>query len=160
MAQNVAERVRLIAEPYARQLSLEIWDVVYKKEGSDWYLRIFIDKEGGVGIDDCVELTRLITKPLDEADPVPQAYTLEVSSPGIERELKTDSHFQKYIGSPVMLRCVRPVNNTRDFSGVLEKYENSNITLALKNGEKLTVGKKETSYVRLDDFDMNDFNKE
>lgn len=160
MAQSIAEKVKLIVEPYAKQLSVEIWDVVYKKEGSDWYLRIFIDKNGGVSVDDCVDLTHLITKPLDDADPIPQSYTLEVSSPGIERELKADWHFKKYIGSPVMLRMIRPVNNTRDFAGVLESYENGNITLALKNGERLTVGKKETSYVRLDDFDINDFNKE
>ncbi len=159
MAQSVAERVRPIIEPYARQLSLEIWDIVYKKEGSDWYLRIFIDKAGGVDVDDCVDFTHLITKPLDEEDPIPQSYTLEVSSPGIERELKADWHFKKYIGARVMLRTIRPVNNTRDFAGILKDYENSDITVETDGGEVLTFSKKETSFVKLDDFDINDFNK-
>lgn len=159
MAQNVAEKVRSIVEPYAQQLSLEIWDIVYKKEGSDWYLRIFIDKENGVSVDDCVDFTHLITKPLDEADPIPQSYTLEVSSPGIERELKTDSHFNRYIGSRIMMRTIRPVNGVRDFAGILKAYENPNITVETDNGEIITVAKKETSFVKLDDFDINDFNK-
>lgn len=159
MAQSVAERVRQIVEPYARQLSLEIWDIVYKKEGSDWYLRIFIDKDGGVGVDDCVDFTHLITKPLDEADPISQSYTLEVSSPGIERELKAEWHFKKYIGSRVMLRTIRPVNGVRDFAGVLQNYEDQQITLAADGGESMTFQKKETSFVKLDDFDINDFNK-
>lgn len=159
MAQSVAERVRKIVEPYAQQLSLDIWDIVYKKEGSDWYLRIFIDKGGGVSVDDCVDFTHLITKPLDEADPISQSYTLEVSSPGIERELKADWHFKKYIGSRIMLRTIRPVNNTRDFAGVLKDYDGSNITVETDGGEILNFIKKETSFVKLDDFDINDFNK-
>lgn len=159
MAQSVAERVRKIVEPYAQQLSLDIWDIVYKKEGSDWYLRIFIDKGGGVSVDDCVDFTHLITKPLDEADPISQSYTLEVSSPGIERELKADWHFKKYIGSRIMLRTIRPVNNTRDFAGVLKDYDGSNITVKTDGGEILNFIKKETSFVKLDDFDINDFNK-
>lgn len=159
LAQNVAEKVRSIVDPYAQQLSLEIWDIVYKKEGSDWYLRIFIDKENGVSVDDCVDFTHLITKPLDEADPIPQSYTLEVSSPGIERELKTDSHFNRYIGSRIMMRTIRPVNGVRDFAGILKAYENPNITVEADNGEIITVAKKETSFVKLDDFDINDFNK-
>ncbi len=159
MAQSVAERVRKIVEPYAQQLSLDIWDIVYKKEGSDWYLRIFIDKGSGVSVDDCVDFTHLITKPLDEADPISQSYTLEVSSPGIERELKADWHFKKYIGSRIMLRTIRPVNNTRDFAGVLKDYDGSNITVETDGGEILNFIKKETSFVKLDDFDINDFNK-
>lgn len=159
MAQSVAERVRRIVEPYAEQLSLQIWDIVYKKEGTDWYLRIFIDRENGVSVDDCVDFTHLITKPIDEADPIAQSYTLEVSSPGIERELKADWHFKKYIGSRVMLRTIRPVNNTRDFAGILKNYEDSKITVETDSGEEMTFNKKETSFVKLDDFDMNDFNK-
>ena len=125
--------------------------------GTDWYLRIFIDKDGGVSIDDCVDLTHAITKPLDDADPISQSYLLEVSSPGVERELITDSHFEKYIGAAVMMRLIRPIDKIRDFSGTLKKYENGLITVELADGEELTVNKKETSYVKLDDFDMNDF---
>lgn len=159
LSQNVAQRVKEIAEPYAAELGVEIWDVVFKKEGSDWYLRIFIDKEGGISVDDCVDFTHLITKPLDDADPISQSYTLEVSSPGIERELKADRHFEKYIGARVFLRTIRPVNGVRDFAGVLKAYEDQKITVETEQGETMTFAKKDTSFVKLDDFDINDFNK-
>ena len=95
---NIAAFVKSIVEPIAKEMGLEIWDIRFLKEGSQWYLRIFIDKEGGVSIDDCVDLTHAINKPLDEADPIEQAYCLEVSSPGIERELTRPEHFEKFIG--------------------------------------------------------------
>ena len=157
---NTVQRVTQIIEPYAEELGLQLWDVEFKKEGADWYLRIFIDKAGGVSVDDCVDLTHLITKPLDEADPITQSYMLEVCSPGIERELKKDEHFEKYIGSPVMLRTIRPIDNVRDFCGTLAAYENGVITVLLKDGSEINVNKKDASYVKLDDFDINDFNKE
>ena len=139
---NTVSRVTEIITPYAHQLGLEIWDVRFAKEGTDWYLRIFIDKDGGISIDDCVDLTHAITKPLDEADPISQSYTLEVSSPG------------------VMVRLIRPINNVRDFAGKLKSYSDGEITLELKDGEELKVNKKETSFVKLDDFDIKDFEKE
>lgn len=154
---NTVVKVAEIVAPYAEELGLDIWDIRFVKEGTDWYLRIFIDKDGGVSIDDCVDLTHAITKPLDDADPISQSYLLEVSSPGVERELITDSHFEKYIGAAVMMRLIRPIDKVRDFGGTLKKYENGLITVELADGEELTVNKKETSYVKLDDFDMNDF---
>lgn len=155
---NTVDRVYEIVKPFAEDLSLSIWDITFKKEGTDWYLRIFIDKDGGVSIDDCVNLTHAVTKPLDEADPVSQSYMLEVSSPGIERELKKDEHFEKYIGFPVMMRTIRPIENIRDFNGIMTKYENGMITVRLQDDKEVSVNKKDTSYVKLDDFDMNDFN--
>ena len=104
---NTVSKVYEIVSPFAKELGLEIWDIRFVKEGTDWYLRIFIDKQGGVSIDDCVDLTHAVTKPLDDADPISQSYLLEVSSPGVERELVTDAHFEKYIGSDVMLRLIR-----------------------------------------------------
>lgn len=154
---NTVSRVAEIVTPYAKELGLEIWDIRFVKEGTDWYLRIFIDKEGGVSIDDCVDLTHAITKPLDEADPISQSYLLEVSSPGVERELITDAHFEKFIGAKVMLRLIRPVDKVRDFGGILKKYENGVITVELQDGNILEVNKKDTSYVKLDDFDINMF---
>lgn len=157
---NTVSRVKEIIAPFAQQLGLDIWDVRYAKEGSDWYLRVFIDKDGGVSIDDCVDLTHAITKPLDEADPISQSYLLEVSSPGIERELIEDEHFKKFIGADVMLRLIRPIDKVRDFAGVLKGYDSGNITVELKDGKELKFTKKEASYVKLDDFDINDFNQE
>ena len=153
---NTVSRVTEIITPYAEELGLDIWDVRFAKEGTDWYLRIFIDKEGGISIDDCVDLTHAVTKPLDEADPISQSYTLEVSSPGVERELTADKHFEKYIGADVMVRLIRPVNNVRDYAGKLVSYNGGEITLSLADGEELKVNKKDTSYVKLDDFDIKD----
>lgn len=107
----------LLAEPLARQLGLRIWDVRFVKEGADWYLRVFIDRDGGVSIDDCVDLTRLLSPALDEADPIDQSYCLEVSSPGVERELTRPEHFEAYRGRAVTVRLIRPRDGQRDFTG-------------------------------------------
>ena len=117
---NTVARVYEIVKPYTDELGLDIWDIRFLKEGTDWYLRIFIDKEGGVSLDDCVDLTHAVTKPLDEADPISQSYLLEISSPGIERELVADEHFRKCIGENIMLRLIRPIDKVRDFKGILK----------------------------------------
>ena len=155
--QNTVQRVEELVTPYAQELGLDIWDVTFKKEGTDWYLRVFIDKEGGISIDDCVELTHAVSKPLDDADPISQNYTLEISSPGVERELKRDEHFERFIGSPVFLRTIRPVDGVRDFNGTLTAYENKKITITLQDETAMTLEKKDTVFVKLDDFDINDF---
>ena len=158
--QNTVKRVEEIVKPYAQELGLDLWDIKFAKEGSEWYLRIFIDKEGGVSIDDCVDLTHAITKPLDNEDPIPQSYMLEVSSPGVERELTKDEHFEKYVGSAVMLRLIRAVDSVRDFKGIMTSYEDKKITLKLIDDSEVTFDKKDTTFVKLDDFDINDFNQE
>ena len=149
---NTVETVWKIAEPIAQDLGLSLWDVRFEKEGANWYLRIFIDKEDGVSIDDCVDMSHAIDKPLDDADPIEQSYCLEVCSPGVERELKRDSHFEKCIGQPVMVKLIRPIDSKREFNGILESYDNGNFELRLEDGTGLMINKKETSYVKLDDF--------
>lgn len=149
---NTVSAVRAIAEPIAQRLGLEIWDIRFLKEGTGWFLRIFIDKDGGVGIDDCVEMSRALNDPLDEADLIEQAYCLEVSSPGVERQLVRDEHFQKYLGAPVKLKTIRPVDGKREFSGVLEGYDNGLATVRLEDGSGLSLSKKEAAWIKLDDF--------
>lgn len=149
---NTVQRVMEIAAPIASSLGLEIWDIRYLKEGSDRYLRIFIDKEGGVGINDCVEMSHALDKPLDEGDFIAEAYILEVSSPGVERELTKPEHFEKMYGKPVKVKLIRALDGKREFSGVLEHYENGEITLLCDDESTFKVNKKETAYVRLDDF--------
>ena len=95
-----------------------------------------------------------------EEDPIKEAYTLEVSSPGIERELVQDSHFLQYIGAPVLVRTIRPVDGARDFSGTLEQYNNGEITVRLTSGKALCVQKKDTAFVKLDDFNIADFEQD
>lgn len=151
---NTVAAVWQIAEPIAKSLGLELWNVRFVKEGVSWYLRIFIDKEGGVGIEDCENMSRAIDAPLDEADPIEQSYCLEVSSPGIERELVRDEHFIRYRGEKVIVKLIRPYNGKREFKGVLEEFDGKNITVRLENGEGLCFEKKEASYIKLDDFDI------
>lgn len=151
---NTVKAVWDIVEPFAEELGLKIWDVRFLKEGSSWYLRIFIDKDGGVSIDDCVDLTHAINKPLDEEDPIEQAYFLEVSSPGVERDLVRDEHFEAYIGEKIKVKMIRPVEGKREFSGILADYSDGNITISLGDEGGFTFTKKEASWIKVDDFDM------
>ena len=151
---NTVKNVWEIVEPFAEELGFKIWDVRFLKEGSSWYLRIFIDKEGGVSIDDCVDLTHAINKPLDEADPIEQAYFLEVSSPGVERDLVRDEHFTAYIGEKIKVKMIRPVEGKREFNGILSDYSDGNITISLDDESGFTFTKKEASWIKVDDFDM------
>lgn len=150
---NVTGAVRALAEPLAKELGLSLWDVRFVKEGAEHYLRIFIDKPEGVSIDDCVNMSHAIDKPLDDLDPIQVPYTLEVSSPGAERPLLRDEHFLQYIGARVMVRLIRPLDGTRDFKGTLDAYEDGNITFTSEEGRTFIFQKKEASYVKLDDFE-------
>lgn len=149
---NTVSVVWEIAEPIAQSLGLLLWDVRFQKEGANWYLRIFIDKKGGVGIEDCVNMSHALEQPLDEADPIEQSYNLQVSSPGIERDLVRAEHFARYIGEKIMLKLPKAVDGQKEFHGVLTHYENGAVTLSYGDGQTLTVHKKETSWIRLDDF--------
>lgn len=150
---NTVETVRQLVTPYAEELGLSIWDIRFVKEGADWFLRIFIDKEGGVGIDDCVDFSHAIDKPLDDADPIEQSYCLEVSSPGLERELSRPEHFEKCVGRSVMVRLIRPIDGQRDFVGTLESFDEGNITVVTDDGFGFTFVKKEASWVKLNDYE-------
>lgn len=150
---NTVAAVWEIVAPIAEELGLSIWDIRFQKEGVSWYLRIFIDKEGGVGITDCENFSRAVDAPLDEADPIEQSYYLEVSSPGVERQLTRDEHFKQYIGEKIILRLIRPKDGEREFRGILEDYDNGLITVSFEDGG-FSVDKKEVSFVKLDDFEM------
>lgn len=150
---NTISKVWEIVEPLAKQLGLEIWDIRFVKEGANHYLRIFIDKEGGVGIDDCVDLSHAIDKPLDDADPIDCSYCLEVSSTGIERELTRPEHFESRIGEPIKIKLIRAVDNQREFCGKLKSFLDGRITIVMDNSEEVSFDKKDTSWVKLDDFD-------
>ncbi len=150
---NVSAAVWEIAAPIAEQLGLEIWDVRFVKEGADWFLRVFIDKEGGVNINDCENMSKALDGPLDELDPIEQSYCFEVSSPGLERDLTRPEHFEKFTGADIKVKFIRPVEGKREYSGVLESCDGNSIVLRLEDGSAMNIEKKETSYIRLDDFD-------
>ena len=150
---NTVETVRELVTPYAENLGFSVWDVRFVKEGADWFLRIFIDKDGGISIDDCVDFSHAVDKPLDEADPIEQSYILEVCSPGLERELTRPEHFEKCIGKSVLVRLIRPVDNQRDFVGTLQSYDEGNITVMTDSENGFTFTKKEASWIKLNDYD-------
>ena len=144
-----------LCEPIVTSLGLSLWDVCYVKEGAQWYLRIFIDKPDGVSIDDCEKVSRAINDPLDELDPIENAYCLEVCSPGIERELVRDEHFEQFLGADVMVRLRRPIEGIgRDLDGRLKAYADGEVTIVDHAGEnELTFSKKDAAWIKLDDFD-------
>lgn len=151
---HTIDTVRSFAEPVAEKLGVKIWDIRFLKEGSQWFLRIFIDKEGGVDINDCVDFTHEINPILDKTDPIEQPYCLEVSSPGLERELTRPEHFERYVGEKVMLKTIRPVEGKREFRGILEDYTHPNITIRLEEGDGFCVTKNEVAYIKADDFEV------
>ncbi len=151
---NTVSVVYDIAAPLAEKLGLTIWDVRFVKEGASWYLRVFIDKDGGVDINDCVDMTHALNDPLDEADPIDKSYCLEVCSPGLERELVRDFHFEKMMGRKITVRLIRPdENGQRDFKGTLCGYENGKVSFKNDNDEIKTFEKSAAAYIKLDDFE-------
>lgn len=150
---NTVEAVRGIAVPIAASLGLEIWDIRFLKEGSQWYLRIFIDKQGGVTIEDCEAMSRAIDKPLDELDPVSHSYCLEVCSPGIERELVKNEHFERFIGNNIKVRLIREnMQRKKEIFGKLLGLDEN--LVKIHDGDKIIyIDRKDTASIRLDDFD-------
>lgn len=150
--ENVIAQVERLAVPVAEKLELTLWNIEFVKEGSTYYLRFFIDKEGGISIDDCEAFSRAVDPELDRADPIEQSYCLEVSSPGIERELKKDWHFQKYIGKQVKTRLIRPdAAGRRDIEGTLVSFDAAGAVLEADDGEAVSVKRAEAAYFRLVD---------
>lgn len=150
---NTVSAVWQIAQPIAESLGLTLWDVRFVKEGADWFLRIIIDKEGGVSIEDCEAMSRAIDKPLDEADPISQSYCLEVSSPGVERELIRPEHFAQMTGQPVKVKLIRPdENGERELCGTLGGLEDDAVLLLGEDGAERKIPQKDTASVKLDDF--------
>ena len=152
---NTVQRVWSVVEPIVTGLGLELWDVRFVKEGADWFLRIFIDSENGVNINDCEAVSRAIDKPLDDEDPITQAYTLEVCSPGLERPLVRDEHFEKFIGADIMVKMIRPLDGIgKEFKGVLTAYDDGNVTITDHSGEnQVEMTAKDAAWIKLDDFD-------
>lgn len=129
---NTVAIVTELATPLIEENGLFLWDVEFEKEGASWYLRVLIDKEGGISYDDCEKVSRPLDKLLDEVDPIEQAYYLEVGSPGIDRELKKPMHFEYCMGEEVTVKLIRPmetVGNEREFTGKLIGFEDNTIEL-------------------------------
>ena len=127
---SIAERVSALIKETVEAEGVELWDVRYVKEGASYYLRVFIDKAEGITIDDCTNVSHAIDPIIDEADPIEEAYYLEVSSPGIERELRTDMHLEYCTGADVEVRLYAPLNGSKVYRGeLLEPSDNGNIAI-------------------------------
>jgi ribosome maturation factor RimP len=150
---GAAAVVEALVRPTVEGFGLRLWDVRFEKEGASWYLRLFIDKEGGVTIDDCENLSRRMDKILDEADPISQSYYFEVSSPGIGRDLVRPWHFERYLGEQIEVKLIRPMqlengSSLREFVAPLCSCDDQTITVEL-DGQQLTIEKKDAAYIRL-----------
>ncbi len=136
MAKNDYEaRTEKLAEPIAEDAGVRIYDVEYVKEGSDYYLRVFIDKDGGVNIDDCENVSRSLSDAMDREDFIADPYILEVSSPGLGRTLKKERHFMYSLGEEVQIKTFKPVDGKKEFVGILKSYESGTLTLQTDDGD-------------------------
>ena len=145
---KVTETVLELARPIAEAAGCEVWDVEYVREAGAWYLRVYIDKAGGVSIDDCEAVSRALDPVLDEYDPIPTSYTFEVSSAGVERELKRPRDFEKFLGSQVEVRHYQPVEGAKAHTGTLRGYADGAVTIEINGAEK-TYQKAQVAQVRL-----------
>lgn len=145
---KVTELVASFAKPVVEEKGCQLWDVEYVREGSDYFLRIFIDKDGGVDINDCEAISRALDPILDERDPVPGSYHFEVCSAGLERALKRPEDFQRFLGSPITVKLYRPYNGLKEIPCTLTGYEDGKVTV-LSGKETITFEKSQVALVRL-----------
>ena len=145
---KVTDTVAQLALPFVQEAGCSRWDVEYVKEAGSWFLRIYIDKEEGVSIQDCEAVSRPLSDALDEADPIEGSYVLEVSSAGADRVLKKEEHFRQFVGTEVEVRLYRPREGKKEFVGDLVSWEDGNVTLTMA-GEQVLFEKKEVAQVRL-----------
>ena len=147
---KITELTAELAAPAIAEQGCTLWDVEYVKEAGTWYLRILLDKEGGVDILDCEEISRKVSDLLDEADPIEGSYTLEVGSAGAERTLKRPADFQRFLGSPVLVKLYRAREGRKEFAGHLKAYDEATCDVTVTVGKQEQVfPKKETALVRL-----------
>ncbi|MBP2240166.1 ribosome maturation factor RimP [Cytobacillus eiseniae] len=129
---KVTETVEGLVTPILDELKLELVDIEYVKEGKDWFLRIFIDKENGVDIEECGLVSEQLSEKLDEVDPIPYNYFLEVSSPGAERPLKNDKDFNQSIGKNVFIKTYEPIDGEKTFEGILTHFDGQTVSVEIK----------------------------
>ena len=145
---KVTDTVAQLAAPFVEAAGCSLWDVEYVKEAGEWFLRVYIDKEGGVSIDDCEAVSRPLSDALDEADPIEGSYTFEVSSAGADRVLKKPEHFAQFQGQEVEIKLYRPRDGRKDYVGVLTTYADGDVTIQVGSAP-MDFAKKDIALVRL-----------
>lgn len=136
-------------QPLVEENHFELVDVEYIKEAGNWYLRAYIDKEGGITVDDCEVISRRLGEWLDEKDFIADSYILEVSSPGLGRPLKKEKDFERSIGKDVDIRLYKPLNKQKEFTGTLKAYDKETVTITLEDGAELELNRREIALIRL-----------
>lgn len=145
---KITEQVEAFSRPVVEGMGLELWDVEYVREGADWFLRVYIDREGGVDISHCEAVSRALDPILDEKDPIPDSYHFEVCSAGLERVLKRPGDFQRFMGSAVLVKLYQPKDGMKEYPGVLTAYADGRVTISTGQKE-ITFEKSEIALVRL-----------
>lgn len=138
-----------LLQPIMEKNNYELVDVEYVKEGANWYLRAYVDKEGGITIEDCEIVSRELEAKLDEKDPIPEQYILEVSSPGLDRPLKKEKDFERSIGKLVDVKLYKAIDKNKEFTGKLIEYNKEEITIELENEENMVISRKDIAIIRL-----------
>ncbi len=148
MSKKITQQVWELAQPLVEGFGLRLWDVEYVREGADWFLRLYIDKDGPVDISDCENVSRAMDPLLDEKDLIPDSYTFEVCSAGCERVLKRPGDFQQFLGHKVLVKLYRPREGRKEYVGVLAAYDRGKTTLETAQGT-MDFTPEETALVRL-----------
>ena len=146
---KITEQVWAFAEPVVQAHGCSLWDVEYVKEGGDWFLRLYIDKEGGFTVDDCEMVSRRLSDWLDKEDFIDDSYILEVSSPGLGRPLKKEKDFKRSLGEAVDIKLYRAIERQKDFSGILTAYDADTVTIRYEDGSENTFNRKDIALIRL-----------
>ena len=144
---NIEEKVEKLLKDIIEKSGYSLYDVKYEKEGKDYYLRIFIDKDGGIDINDCEKVNNLINDILDEADYIKEQYFLEVSSPGIERVLRKEEHFKNQIGKEISVKLFKPIDKQKEIIGILQEYNNNEIIIKVDN-KSLNINLKDIAVAK------------
>lgn len=145
---KIAQKVYDLALPVAERQGVEIWDVEYLREAGQWFLRVYIDKADGIGIDECERFSRELDPILDEADPISESYVFEVSSAGVERELKRPGDFERFIGSMVEVKLYKGLDGRKEYVGALRAYNDGAVSIDVA-GKEITFEKDTVAQVRL-----------
>ena len=143
------KRAEELLAPIMEENNFELVDVEYVKEAGNWYLRFYIDKEGGITVDDCEAVSRIFSDKLDELDFIEDAYIMEVSSPGLGRPLKKEKDYVRSMGKEVEIRTYRPINKEKEFYGILSAYDESSVTITTEDQKEQTFEKADIALIRL-----------
>ncbi len=147
---DIESRTEKLVMPIIEAEGFQLWDTEYVKEGADYYLRVYVDKEGGITIDDCVLVSRALEKKLDEEDFIEEAYILEVSSPGLTRKLKKDRDFDRSIGRKVLVKLYKAENGGKEFTGILKGFDKDKVFITVDETDDIEFTRDNISTIRLE----------